>query len=74
VNTMGLVEEPLRVLVGLAEEPLRVPEGPIPSMLDRPLGSNIQHILEDLEVGSKESVGMVDDNMGLFIAAIAQAP
>jgi hypothetical protein len=28
-------------MVGLVEEPLRAPEGPIPSMLDHPLGSNI---------------------------------
>jgi hypothetical protein len=61
-------------VAGLVEEPLRVPEGLIPSMLDHPLGSNIQHILEDLEMGSKESVGMVDNNLGPSTVAVAQTP
>jgi hypothetical protein len=61
-------------VVGQVEEPLKAPEGPIPSMLDRPLGSNIQHILEELELGSKESVGMVDDNLGPSTEAVAQTP
>jgi hypothetical protein len=60
--------------VGLVEEPLRVPKGPIPSMLDRPLGSKIQHILKDLEMGSEESIGMADDNLGPCTADVAQAP
>jgi hypothetical protein len=46
------------------EGPLRVPEGSIP-ILSQPLGSNIQHILEEIDVISKDSVGMADDNMGI---------
>jgi hypothetical protein len=61
-------------VVGLVEEPLRAPDGPIPSMLNRPLGSNIQHILEDLEMGSEESVGVAEDNLGWFAEAVGQAP
>jgi hypothetical protein len=73
-----LVNEPILAVpanaVGLVEEPLRVPKGPIPSMLDRPLGSKIQHILKDLEMGSEESIGMADDNLGPCTADVAQAP
>ena len=38
--------------------------GPIPSILNHHLGSNIQHILEDIDMELDESVGMADDNMG----------
>jgi hypothetical protein len=61
-------------VVGQVEEPLRASEGSIPSMLDHPLGSNIQHILEDFEMGSEESVGMADDNLGPSTAAAVQTP
>jgi hypothetical protein len=43
-------------------------------MLNHPLGSNIQHILEDLDMGSEDSVGMVDENLGPFTVAAAQTP
>jgi hypothetical protein len=46
------------------EEPLRVPEGSIP-ILSQPLGSNIQHILEEIEMMSDDSVGIAGDNMGV---------
>jgi hypothetical protein len=55
---------PVKVIELVAEKPLHAPMGPIPSMLNHPLCSNIQHILEDLDMESKESVGMADDNMG----------
>jgi hypothetical protein len=64
-----ITNEPvLAVLVAVAqvveEGPLRVPEGSIP-ILSQPLGSNIRHILEEIDVISKDSVGMADDNMGI---------
>ena len=48
----------------VAEELIQAPDGPIPSILCHPLGSNIQHILEEIDMESEESVGMGDDNMG----------
>ena len=49
VNTAGLVLEELLQVIG----------GPISELdLDQPLGSNIQHILEDLNLESEDSVGM----------------
>jgi hypothetical protein len=62
-----IVNEPvLAVPVAVAkvaeEEPLRVPEGSIP-ILSQPLGSNIRHILEDIEMMSDDSVGLAGDNM-----------
>jgi hypothetical protein len=60
--------------VGLVEEPLVAPEGPIPSVLNQQLGSNIQHILEDLEMVSENSVGMADENLKPFVATAGQAP
>jgi hypothetical protein len=61
VNVAGFL---VKVIELVAEELLHAPMGPIPSMLNHPLCSNIQHILEDLDMESKESVGMADDNMG----------
>jgi hypothetical protein len=61
-------------VVGLVEEPLQAPEGPIPSVLNHPLGSNIQHILEDIDVESEDSVGMADDNLGPFTVAAVHTP
>jgi hypothetical protein len=61
-------------MVELVEEPLRAPEGPIPSMLNHPLGLNIQHILEDLDMGSEESVGMEDENIRPSTAAGTKTP
>jgi hypothetical protein len=60
--------------VGLVEEPLKTSEGSIPFMLDRPLGSNIHHILEDLEMGFEGSVGMADNNLGPSTTAATQTP
>jgi hypothetical protein len=45
------------------EEPLRAPEVSIP-VLSQPFGSNIWHILEDIEMMSDDSVGLAGDNMG----------
>jgi hypothetical protein len=59
-------------MVGLVEEPLQAPEGLTPSMLDHPLGSNIQHMLEDLNMGSEDFVGMEDDNLRPSTAAAAK--
>jgi hypothetical protein len=65
---LNLVRSPvLAVPVAVAkvaeEEPLRVPEGSIP-VLSQPLGSNIRHILEDIEMMSDDSVGLAGDNIG----------
>ena len=56
----------MNVDVPVLEEPLQVIGGPIPtgSILAQPLGSNIQHILEDLEFKSEDSVGMKGNNIG----------
>jgi hypothetical protein len=61
-------------VVGLVDGPLQAPEGPIPSMLNHPLGSNIQHILEGIEVESEDSVGMADDKLGPSTAAATSTP
>ena len=56
---------PINVAEPLLEEPLQVLRGPIPTALIlQPLGSNIQHILEDIDFGSEDTVGMQDDNLG----------
>ena len=74
-----LANEPVEaILVTVArlvvEEPIRALDGPIPSSLGHPLGSNIQHILEEIDMESKESVGMVDHHSGPPNAAIEKAP
>jgi hypothetical protein len=43
-------------------------------MLNHPLGSNIQHILEDIDLESEDSVGMADDNLGPSTVVAAQTP
>ena len=59
-----LANEPIQVssvnvAEPLLEEQLQVPRGLIPTAsILQPLGSNIQHILEDIDFGSKDSVGM----------------
>jgi hypothetical protein len=53
---------PVAVAQMVKEESLRVPEGSIPT-LSHPLGSNIRHILEEIDIMSEDSVGMADDNM-----------
>ena len=65
-----LANEPIKVSpvnkVGLVlKEPLPVIGGPIPELvLDHPLGSNIQHILEDLDSELEDFVGMQGENSG----------
>jgi hypothetical protein len=54
---------PVAVAKVAEEEPLRVPEGSIP-ILSQPLGSNIRHILENIEMMSDDSMGLADNNMG----------
>ena len=42
---------PMNAAEPVLEEPLQVIGGPIPELaLDHPLGSNIQHILKDLDL------------------------
>jgi hypothetical protein len=53
---------PVAVAQMVGEEPLQAPEGSIPT-LSHPLGSNIRHILEEIDMMSEDSVGMADDNM-----------
>jgi hypothetical protein len=65
---------PVNAVELVAEEPMQASGGPIPSILNQPLGSNIQHILEDLDMDSKEPVGMVDDNMGPSIVVATKTP
>jgi hypothetical protein len=65
---------PVAVAKLIGEENLRAPEGPIPSLLNKPLGSNIQHILDNIDMESKDSVGMADDNMGPSPLAVTRAP
>jgi hypothetical protein len=73
-----LANEPIPAVpvnvAGLVDEPLMAPEGSIPSMLNRQLGSNIQHILEDLEMASEDSVGMADENLGPFVETVGHVP
>jgi hypothetical protein len=65
---------PVNVLEPAVEELIRALEGPIPSMLNQPLGSNIQHILKDLDMESEESVGMADDNTRPSTTAAVKTP
>jgi hypothetical protein len=64
---------PVAVAKVADEEPLRVPEGSIP-VLSQPLGSNIRHILEDIEMMSDDSVGVAGDNMGASPKAAEGVP
>jgi hypothetical protein len=64
---------PVAVAKVAEEEPLRVPEGSIP-VLSQPLGSNIRHILEDIEMMSDDSVGLAGDNMGTSPKAAEGVP
>jgi hypothetical protein len=64
---------PVAVARVAEEEPLRVPEGSIP-VLSQPLGSNIRHILEEIEMMSDDSVGVADDNMGTPLKAAEGVP
>jgi hypothetical protein len=64
---------PVAVARVAEEEPLRVPEGSIP-VLSQPLGSNIRHILEEIEMMSDDSVGVAGDNMGTPLKAAEGVP
>jgi hypothetical protein len=64
---------PMAVARMAEEEPLRVPEGSIP-MLSQPFGSNIRHILEEIEMMSDDSVGVAGDNMGTPLKAAEGVP
>ena len=64
----------MNVIEPVAEEPIQVPAGPIPSVLCHPLGSNIQHILEDIDMDSEESVGIRDNQTGPPNAVVKRTP
>jgi hypothetical protein len=64
----------VNVLEPVVEELLQGLRGPISSILNHPLGSNIQHILEDIDMDSEDFVGMADDNMGPSTVAVARTP
>jgi hypothetical protein len=64
---------PVAVARVAEEEPLRVPEGSI-HVLSQPLGSNIRHILEEIEMMSDDSVGVAGDNMGTPLKAAEGVP
>ena len=69
------VEAILVTVTGPAlKEPIQVPDSPIPSALGHPLGSNIQHILEEIDMELEESVGMVDHHLGPPNVAVEKAP
>ena len=65
---------PVTVAWPALEEPIQTPDGLIPSALGHPLGSNIQHILEKIDMESKESVGMVDHHSGPPNVTVEKAP
>jgi hypothetical protein len=65
---------PVAVAKPVGEEIPRAPEEPTPSQLNKPLGSNIQHILDDIDMESEDSVGMADDNMGPSPLAATRTP
>jgi hypothetical protein len=74
-----LANEPVEaVLVNVAElnleELIQVLGGRIPSILNHLLGLNIQHILEDINMDSEESIKMADDNMGPSTAVATKTP
>ena len=64
---------PVTVAPLTVEEPIRALEGPLPPSLGHPLGSNIQHILKEIDIESEESVGMVDHHSGPPNAAVEKA-
>jgi hypothetical protein len=65
---------PVNVVEPVAEEPIQAPTSPIPSIMCHPLGSNIQHILEDIDMDSEESVGMGDNRTGPSNVAVERTP
>ena len=66
------------ILVNVAkpvvEEPIKAPGGPIPSVLCHSLGSNIQHILKEIDMDSKEFMGMGDNHMGHPMLQLRRPP
>ena len=65
---------PVNILEPIVEESIQAPAGPIPSILCHPLGSNIQHILKDIDMDSEESVGMRDNHTRPPNAAVKRTP
>ena len=65
---------PMNVIEPVVEEPIQAPAGPIPSVLCHPLGLNIQHILEDIDMDLEESVGMGDNQTRPPNAAVERTP
>ena len=69
-----LANEPMEAILvkavkPVAEEPIQALGGPIASILNHPVDSNIQHILKDIDMDLEESMGMGDYNIGPSIAA-----
>ena len=60
----------MNVVEPAIEEPIQALGDPIPSVLCHPLGSNIQHILEEIDLESEESVGMGNNHSGPLNAAV----
>ena len=74
-----LANEPVEAILvnavePVAEEPIQAPGGPIPSVLCQPLGSNIQHILEEIHLESEESMEMEDNHIGPSNATVEKIP
>ena len=65
---------PVNIVESVVEESIQAPVGPIPSILCHPLGLNIQCILEEIDLESKESVGMGDNQTGPPNAAVEKTP
>ena len=65
---------PVTVAGPIVKVLIQAPDGPIPSALGHPLGSNIQHILEEIDMESEESVGMANHHSGPPNAAVEKAP
>ena len=65
---------PVNIVEPVVEESIQAPAGPIPSIRCHPLGSNIQHILEDIDMDLKESVGKGDNHTGPSNAADERNP
>ena len=65
---------PVNVVEPAAKEPIQALGGPIPSVHCHPLGSNIKHILDEIDLESKESVGMGDNHTGPSNAAVEKTP
>ena len=65
---------PMTIVGPAVGEPIRAPDGPIPSALGHPLGFNIQHILKEIDMESKESVGIIDHHSSPSNVTVEKAP